>query len=250
MKPLALITTSWDDGHPLDMRLAERLAHYGIPATFYIPFSSERPVLEHARIRELAAQFEIGAHTISHADLRTLSPGQARQEIVDSKRYIEDITGASCRVFAPPGGKYERRHVTMVRKAGFAGMRTVELMSLRQPARMKGLAVLPTTLQFYPHSPAAYLRNAARRFRPGNWITSLTHAHGRPFEQAAGALSSKAEADGGVFHLWGHSWELEEKGLWSALEATLRLLHARAGNFRLVSNGGLCLETFQHEHLA
>jgi peptidoglycan/xylan/chitin deacetylase (PgdA/CDA1 family) len=245
MKPLARITTSWDDGHPLDMRLAERLAHYGIPATFYIPWRSGRPVLDRAQIRELAAQFEIGAHTMSHVNLRKLSPDRARQEIVDSKRYIEDTTGVSCRVFAPPGGKYKRQHLPMVRAAGFAGMRTVELMSVWQPARVQGLAVLPTSIQFHPHSPAAYLRNAARRCRPSNWIVYMTHAHGETFEHAAGALASKAEADGGVFHLWGHSWELEQEGLWPALEDTLRLLQSRAGNFCLVSNGSLCRDVPQ-----
>jgi peptidoglycan/xylan/chitin deacetylase (PgdA/CDA1 family) len=250
VNPQARITTSWDDGHPLDMRLAERLARYGIPATFYIPFRSERPVLDRARIRELAAQFEIGAHTMSHANLRTLSADRARQEIVDSRRYIEDITGVACDVFAPPGGKYGHRHVAMVRDAGFAGMRTVELMHVGEPTRKQGLTMLPTSLQLYSHSPAAYLRNAARRFRPSNWMLYLIHAHCRTLEQAAASILSKAETLGGVFHLWGHSWELEEEGLWPALENTLRLLQARAGRFRLISNGSLCQEAFPHEHFA
>ena len=32
-----------------------------------------------------------------------------------------------------------------------------------------------------------------------------------------------AVARGGVFHLWGHSWELEAYGLWGALDRFLRL---------------------------
>ena len=28
----AVITTSWDDGHPLDLKLAEMLARYGVPS--------------------------------------------------------------------------------------------------------------------------------------------------------------------------------------------------------------------------
>ena len=29
---------------------------------------------------------------------------------------------------------------------------------------------------------------------------------------------------GGVFHLWGHSWELEQTAQWQRLDAVLRLL--------------------------
>lgn len=30
-----IITTSWDDGHPLDLKIAELLDKYGINGTFY-----------------------------------------------------------------------------------------------------------------------------------------------------------------------------------------------------------------------
>ena len=33
-----MITTSWDDGHPLDIRLAELLATYGLRGHFMCPF--------------------------------------------------------------------------------------------------------------------------------------------------------------------------------------------------------------------
>ena len=37
MNPHAFMTTSWDDGHPLDYRIAEMLQEYGLRGTFYIP---------------------------------------------------------------------------------------------------------------------------------------------------------------------------------------------------------------------
>lgn len=250
MKQPPRITTSWDDGHPLDMRLAERLFHFGIPATFYIPARAERSVLDRPRIRELAAHFEIGAHTISHANLRSLSVGRARQEIVDSKRFIEDVTGVACEMFAPPGGRFSPCHLAMVREAGFAGIRTVELMNVGEPADREGLTVLPTSLQVYPHSPSSYLRNAARRLRPFNWLTYLLHAHGRTLCQASESLVKTADANGGVFHLWGHSWELEAERLWPTLDNILRLLQDSGAAFRLVTNSGLCQEASQSEHPA
>ena len=41
MKPSTCITTSWDDGHPLDLRVAELLAKYGLQGTFYVPMTAE-----------------------------------------------------------------------------------------------------------------------------------------------------------------------------------------------------------------
>jgi len=47
------ITTSWDDGHVLDMRLASLLTHYGFKGTFYIsPHDREIPVEQRLSTRE------------------------------------------------------------------------------------------------------------------------------------------------------------------------------------------------------
>ena len=43
---------------------------------------------------------------------------------------------------------------------------------------------------------------------------------------------------GGVFHIWGHSWELEEGGLWSAFEEVLRYVARRPGVLYL-TNGAV-----------
>jgi len=242
------LTTSWDDGHSLDLRLAEMLARHGLPATFYIPFRWARPVLPPAAIRDLASRFEIGAHTMNHPDLRHTAPDRARSEIVDSKHYIEDITGVSCAMFAPPGGSYRPAHLAMVRDAGYRGMRTVELMNTGHPTRVSGIAVLLTSLQMFPHQPAAYIRNAAKRLHPGNLLTYWSHAHRRTLERAAEALVTRVVQSGGVFHLWGHSWEIEERGLWPALETIFAIL--RASLCRPLSNGALSEETLKHEPFA
>src|SRR4051812_36730612 len=68
-----LVTTSWDDGDPGDLRLAEELAEFGLHGTFYLcrEFNG-RPRLSDAQIRELAAipGVEVGSHTLTHPDLR------------------------------------------------------------------------------------------------------------------------------------------------------------------------------------
>ncbi|MGB9109552.1 MAG: polysaccharide deacetylase family protein [Telluria sp.] len=83
-------------------------------------------------IRTMAAQrFEIGAHTVSHPILTSLSEDAARHEIEQCKRDLEAITGSPVRYFAYPNGKvgkdFDERHKEMVRAAGFAAAFSTEV---------------------------------------------------------------------------------------------------------------------------
>ena len=77
----AAVTTSWDDGHKLDIRLAAMLERAGVAGTFYIaPRSCEIPDdarLTPNEIRSLATGFEIGGHPLTHARLPYLDARQA-----------------------------------------------------------------------------------------------------------------------------------------------------------------------------
>lgn len=92
---------------------------------------AENLMLTPQMIQEMAAQnFEIGAHTVSHPILTSLSDDAARHEIVQCKDDLEAITGTAVRYFAYPNGKvskdFDERHVQMVRAAGFAAAFTTE----------------------------------------------------------------------------------------------------------------------------
>ena len=102
----AYMTTSWDDGHPLDLRVAALLSKYGLAGTFYVPAMTERETMSAAQLRELVPDFEIGAHTIHHVDLTRVADERAWHEIVDSKSWVEDNTGIPCTCFCPPIGGY------------------------------------------------------------------------------------------------------------------------------------------------
>jgi hypothetical protein len=45
---------------------------------------------------------------------------------------------------------------------------------------------------------------------------------------------------GGVFHLWGHSWEIEEQGQWENLEKFLMTVCQWRRQLRGVTNSELC----------
>ena len=69
------------------------------------------------------AGMTIGAHTVSHPILARLPACDARREIEDGKRQLEDIVGTSLRLFAYPNGKpgadYHSESVELVKAAGF-----------------------------------------------------------------------------------------------------------------------------------
>jgi peptidoglycan/xylan/chitin deacetylase (PgdA/CDA1 family) len=69
------------------------------------------------------AGMQIGAHTVSHPILARLSDAQARQEIGDSKQFLERLLGERVGLFAYPNGKpgedYSPQSVDIVRGLGF-----------------------------------------------------------------------------------------------------------------------------------
>ena len=218
----AICTTSWDDGHPLDQRVAELLAKYGLTGTFYIPLENSRPVMPREEIRHLSETFEVGAHTMHHAVLTEVPEGTAEREVRDAKKSLEDVTGHLCEAFCFPKGRFRRCHLDMARRAGFRCVRTAELLSTAFPVRRAGVHVIPTTVQAAPHHWTAYVRNCAKRFAVANLISFATRVRSKSWTETAHAMLRVVAVSGGVFHLWGHSWEIEEQQQWTQLESVLR----------------------------
>lgn len=236
------ITTSWDDGHPLDLRVAELLAEHHLRGTFYVPRHAPAGTMSEPQIRELSQQFEIGAHTLDHVWLTRLSPAEAVRQMADSRSWLQDVTGASCKMFCPPAGKYTPEHLGAVREAGYVGIRTVELLSTDPPQETGGLLVMATSLQAFPHRPFTYFKNAGKR---GAWRHLWNYIRDgclTDWEPLAERLFSRAAARGGVFHLWGHSWEIDGASQWDLLSRVLRRLGQLAAGFTVASNGEICGE--------
>jgi len=233
-----IITTSWDDGHPADLRLAKLLKKYDIPATFYIPIVNVdgKKTMTKEDIKTLSKEFDIGGHTYSHKRLTHLSDKEAFDEIVKGKKALEEICNKSIEMFCYPGGKYEKKHVKMIKKAGFIGARTTRVLEYKSPVDFYQLG---TTIQKGNNIYGHILPHFRKSGLTGNIdlschlsIKYLITANNFDFCQEAFDYVKKK---GGIFHLWGHSHEIEKKNYWHELENLFKSI-AKTEDILLVNN--------------
>jgi peptidoglycan/xylan/chitin deacetylase (PgdA/CDA1 family) len=218
-----LFTTSWDDGHVLDRKLIDLLRKYKIRGTFYISKQHELvdERLSEREIHDLAHEMECGAHTLTHPDLTSVTPDNARKEIADSKVWMESITQKTCDLFCYPRGRFNDVIKSMTKECGFRGARTTELyrFTLQDPFAM------PVSLHIYPF-PFRPIAN--RRFYEPFSMARAKLGSAIPLSRYTSWLSfAKAlfvhayQTNQPFFHLFGHSWEIEKFGMWNHLEKFL-----------------------------
>jgi peptidoglycan/xylan/chitin deacetylase (PgdA/CDA1 family) len=97
------------------------LEKYQTKATIYI--SPDFAAIEKMKPEQLVKMsqsglVEFGAHTMTHPNLNNISDEQATQEIVASKKWVEEHIGY-CHNFAYPFGRFSAKHMEMVKDAGF-----------------------------------------------------------------------------------------------------------------------------------
>ena len=224
------MTTSWDDGDRADLRLAEMLRSREIKGTFYVPNNpyGERPALSHSDLRALSSEgFEIGAHSVSHKLLWGLSAEELAQEVGPCKPMLEDILGTEVRMFCYPCGRYDSNVIRALKQAGYSGARTVRMLATRlefNPFEM------PTTVQIIPQPRSSYLKNVARARKMEGvrvFLANVTKLDNW-LELGKGLFDSVLQK-GGMWHLYGHSHEIEKLGLWNELEEMLDYVGKRKG---------------------
>jgi len=78
------------------------------------------PLMDRAQVRDwLQAGQSIGAHTVSHVSLTTVDEGRAREEIVASRKMLEDEFGVPVKHFCYPYGDWNARIAALVSEAGY-----------------------------------------------------------------------------------------------------------------------------------
>jgi len=218
-----IVTTSWDDGHKCDLRLAQLLKRYGLKATFYVSPRNqefaEQDLLTQLEVKQISADFEIGAHTVTHRRLPTISPEQAEEEISGSKTILETVTGKPVNTFCYPGGAYKAVHTRLVRDAGYKYARTVGRYAFNVNKPFEAA----TSLHTYNHRSDLWKIARFARYRPMRFLQYLE------WDALGQAMFDRVAQMGGVYHIWGHSWEIDRNDDWERLDRVFRHISGRPG---------------------
>ncbi|MBA7620643.1 hypothetical protein ES703_27996 [subsurface metagenome] len=84
--------------------------------------SNDRDFLSWEEVIRLKEEgFSFGAHTCSHSLLTSLSPEEARREIEQSKKIIEEKLKKTCEFFSYPYGEFDSTIQALIKEAGFLG---------------------------------------------------------------------------------------------------------------------------------
>lgn len=194
-----LVATSWDDGVRDDLRMAELLTKYKLPGTFYIPGVTK---LTPAEIVELSKTFTIGSHTMHHPlDIKQFEFADQELEISGCIDYLQSVLGFKPTTYCHVRGRYDLRTLEILKKLGVTNARTTIVGKLDpgpDPLREK------TTVHVFQRK----------------------EYNGKPWLQYARDMLSRWKREGGTYHVWGHSWEVDRDRNWHDLELLFGELRA------------------------
>jgi peptidoglycan/xylan/chitin deacetylase (PgdA/CDA1 family) len=164
---------------------------------------------------------------MSHNSLTHLSPEQIKHEVKDSKEALEQLVGEPVLMFCYPNGRYSPHIIEEVRGAGYIGARTTWMLSTRT---VFSAFEMPTTLQAFPHPRGGYLRDLGRaKNLPGLWRFTTQLSRFERWTEIGKALFDEVLEHGGIWHLYGHSWEIDDLAIWDELEEMLDYVSDRPG---------------------
>lgn len=190
------IETSWDDGGPMDLKIARLLRRYKLPGIFFWPVNQ---VIDNPTWADpIAKDFEIGSHTVNHFQLPTLEIQSAMREVNESRQWLERRFKKPVRWFCYPRGRFLGRDIKLVADAGYDFARTTKVGNAKGA---ENNFTLPADIHCYQR----------KEYEGLDWLE-----YGR--RQWDKAVAGQWP----TFHIWGHGWELERDGGWDRLEQLFR----------------------------
>ncbi|MFX3624667.1 MAG: polysaccharide deacetylase family protein [Ectobacillus sp.] len=159
-KMIALtVNVAW--GNEYIPTMLEILKKHKVAATFFLEgrWVKENPAL--AKMIAEAKQ-EVGNHSYTHPDMKTLSSGAIEEQLIKTNEIIEATTNKKVNWFAPPSGSYRDEVVKIARKHGMGTiMWTVDTIDWQRPEpsvliqRVTSKAHPGAIVLMHPTSPTA-----------------------------------------------------------------------------------------------
>jgi len=216
---------SFDDTHILDLKVARLLEKNGFKGIFYRPSLPVNGMqnLEWKEVRQLADRGHTrGGHTISHPhDLKKIEDDKILEfEIFENRTSCyffvnNDLNNPSKSIenpkdiytFCYPRGRFDSRVKNKVKEAGYKEARTTKVLNTDLPKDL------------FETNPTIHLHPARKEYQGKNLLDV--------FKEQLKIAESKGEK--GYFHIWGHSWELQQYNLWETFEEMLKILSVKYG---------------------
>lgn len=197
-----VVTFSYDDGSPNDVRLVELFNQYGVKGTFHLNGEhlgslSEEETL---RLRTLYSGHEISCHTVRHGWMNKMPASSLIREIMDNRAHLEKIARYPVVGMSYPSGAWNEEAVNALRACGIVYSRTT--------VATKKMELPDDFLTWHPtchHKDALALCDG--------FMSTLDSEWSRP-----------------LFYIWGHSHELRTEADWAYME---QLVSTLAGNDKI-----------------
>jgi peptidoglycan/xylan/chitin deacetylase (PgdA/CDA1 family) len=177
--------------------------------------------MDEKNVLSLSHKFEIGGHTINHTRINKVSSELFTNEITGCYNWLSDLLGTPPISFCFPGGVYNHEAIDHTLNTGFKVIRTTELLN---PWFDTHASVFPTTLQVYEHSKFTYIKHLCKRLKIQTLMLFMKSNSSNDLIKLLEFYLTHLQLNGGCFHLWGHSWEIEENNLWTKLEDIFKIM--------------------------
>lgn len=147
-----LVTLTFDDGHASDASVAlPALQQNSLTGTFYLVtgyLGTPDYITSAGALQLRDGGMEIGAHTVTHSDLVTLTDAQQQAELANSKSGLEALIGRPVPNFASPFGSYNAAVLSKIKAIYGSHRSTRDGYNLRTTTdvyEMKRQTVTPAT---------------------------------------------------------------------------------------------------------
>ncbi len=198
------LKASFDDGTIEDIKAAKLMKKYGIQTIFYWPVypkfaNKDRESLSEDQMQKIAKDFEIGSHTLTHPLLTRIPIEEAETEINESRKLLRQKFNQEINSFCYPRGYSNPAIQELVVNAGYLSARSTLVGYIHESENL-----------FFEQT-AVHIGYNRKEYAGLDW-----------YDYGLKLLEIAQKVPNSVFHMFGHSWEIEENNQWSKFEKFLK----------------------------